>query len=293
MPSQIFNALLEEKIERFVSAYEKTSHQVFYDEKEQRLRHTGEYGSYREILVREFLSFFTPSRLDIHNGFLITSTGTVSTQCDAIVYDAKNTPLIENGERQRFFPVETVCAIGEVKSALSKAQLKEALNKLAKIKALREQIPSPTIIRRDRQGGFDPKNYAYDQLPSFLICQSFNFDFLSLADEIGGFYERDIEIRHQHNLVLSLKDGLLAYVDSNNKTMMFPEIAGRIQPDNSLSQKEHPKHRVVIPDGSKDSHIKLFCSYMFMLSSSTTLLYPEVTNYMLMGSAKYIDESSV
>jgi Domain of unknown function (DUF6602) len=281
---------LDEKIEGFVSAYRKTSHQVFYDEKNKRLRHTGEYGTYREILVREFLNFFTPSRLDIHNGFLITSTDSVSTQCDAIVFDAKNTPLIENGERQRFFPVETACAIGEVKSTLSKAQLKSALNKLARNKALREQIPSPTIIRRERQGSFNPQIYAYDQLPTFLICQSFDFDFSSLVNEVNSFYDPDIEVRNRHNLVLSLRDGLLAYVDSNNKTLMFSETMGRIQPDGSLSPKKQLRNRLVVPDASTSSHIKIFCSYIFLLSSSVTILYPDVSNYMTTGNIKLIDE---
>lgn len=290
MSNIIFNALLEEKIENFIAAYEKTSNQVFYDEAKKRLKHSGEYGTYREILVREFLKFFTPSRLDIHNGFLITSTDAISTQCDAIIFDAKNTPLIENGEKQRFFPVETACAIGEVKSTLSKSQLKEALNKLARNKALREQILSPTIIRRERNGKFDPQNYAYDQLPSFLICQNFDFNFLSLTKEINSFYESDIEIRHRHNLILSLKDGLLAYADSNNKTLMFPEIMGRIQSDGSLSPREQLKNRLVISEDSKNTHIKLFCSYMFLLSSSVTILYPEVTNYMSIENTKIIDD---
>ncbi|MBP3140177.1 DUF6602 domain-containing protein [Aliivibrio fischeri] len=291
MASTIFNALLEEKIEGFVSAYEKTSRQVFYDELKGRIRHSGEFGSYREILVREFLNFFTPSRLNIHNGFLMTSTDSVSTQCDTVIFDAKSTPLIENGDKQRFFPVETACAIGEVKSILSKSQLKEALNKLARNKALREQIQSPTIIRRERNGQFDPENYAYDQLPSFLICQKLDFDFSSLAKEVDSFYEPDIEVRHRHNLVLSLEDGLLAYADSNNKTMMFPEIAGRILPDGNLSQKEQPKNRFVIPtDKTTYCHIKLFCSYMFLLTSSVTILYPEFTNYMSIGSTTLLDE---
>ena len=290
MPNKIFNALLEEKIEMFVSSYEKTSHQVFYDEKNKRLRHAGEYGGYREILVREFLRFFTPSRLNIHDGFLITNTDSVSTQCDAIIFDAKSTPLIESGEKQRFFPVETVCAIGEVKSTLSKDQLKKALNKLARNKALREQIQSPTIIRRERDGAFDPKNYAYDQLPSFLICQKFNFDFSSLASEVASFYDTDIKIRHRHNLVLSLQDGLLAYVDSNSKTMMFPEIWLRIQADASLSKKEQLRNRFIISEVSKYDHIKLFSSYMFLLSSSATILYPDVTDYMSVNNTKIIDE---
>lgn len=291
MPNDIFNSLLEEKVQAFLFGYEKTSHQVFYDEDKSRLRHTGEYGTYREILVRDFLSFFTPARLDIHDGFIITGKDSVSTQCDIIVYDSKSTPLIESGEKQRFFPVETVCAIGEVKSNLTKSQLKEALNKLARNKALREEVKSPVIIKRDRDGAFDPQNYAYDQLPSFLICQSFNFDFSSIADEIDSLYDSDIEVRHRHNLVLSLKDGLLAYSDCNNNTIMFPEIAGRIQPNRSLSPKEQCLNRFVMPDDSSNTHIRIFCSHMFLLTSSVTILYPEIMDYLSLGKTTHTDQT--
>jgi hypothetical protein len=290
MPSTIFTALLDDKIRGFVSAYDQTSHQAFYDEKEGRLRHTGEFGIYREIIVRDFLRFFTPGRLDLHNGFLITSKDSVSSQCDIVIFDSKSAPLIENGERQRFFPVETACSIGEVKSVLSKSDLRIALNKLARVKALREQVASPTIIRRERNGSFDPLNYAYDQLPTFMICQKFSFDFTKLANDVESMYDSDIEPRHRHNLVLSLHDGLLAYVDSNGKTLMFPEVAGRIV-GNSLSQKEVLRSRLVIPRGTDYAHIKLFCSYIFLLSSSTTILYPDITDYMASGDCRLIDQS--
>lgn len=291
MPSTIFTALLDEKIRGFVSAFDQTAQHVFYDETTKRLRHTGEFGTYRESIVRDFLRFFIPGRLDIHTGFLITATDAVSTQCDIVAYDSKNTPLIENGERQRFFPVESACAVGEIKSALSKADLKNALNKLARIKALREQIPSPAIIRRDRQGPFDPQNYAYDQLPSFLICQRFDFDFTTLPGEVETFYEADVLRRHWHNLVLSLHDGLLLYYDNNHKSMMFPEIAGRIIPG-GLTGHETLPNRLMLPDKDPLSHIRLFCSYIFLLTSSVTVLYPDVSSYMSPSSDRLIDQTA-
>ncbi len=288
MSSNIFDALLEEKIRVFVAAYGQTAHQVFYDEEKKRLRHTGEYGGYREILVREFLRFFTPGRLDVHNGFIINAGGEVSTQCDIVIYDSKNTPLIESGERQRFFTGESVCGIGEVKSTLSKADLKTALNKLARIKAMREKIPAPTIVRRERDGKFDPSNYAYDQLPTFLLCQKLDFDFQNLVDELDGMYDANIERRHRHNLVLSLEDGIFTYADKNKMIIMFPEIGGRIEAS-GLSSTDLCKHRFVQKNSSMD-HIKLFCSFVFMLSSSATILYPDISSYMSLGKPSYTDQ---
>lgn len=60
----------------------------------------------------------------------------------------EHTPLIENSG-QRFFPVECVAGVIEVKSKLTKATLKEALVKLAAIKDLRNDIDSNPYIFYD------------------------------------------------------------------------------------------------------------------------------------------------
>lgn len=118
MPSVIFNTLLDEKIAVFRSVFANTSRQIFVNSNGD-LRHPGECGQFREAIVRDFLRFFIPGRVAVSNGFVITAHDDVSGQCDLIAFDANATPLIESGERQRFFPVESVCAIGEVKSIVS------------------------------------------------------------------------------------------------------------------------------------------------------------------------------
>ncbi|MEW9573168.1 DUF6602 domain-containing protein [Rhodanobacter sp. Si-c] len=291
MVNQVFEALLEEKINSFVRQYNENSRSLFFDGSTKRLRHAGEFGTFREAIVRDFLRFFIPGRIDISNGFVITSKGGVSTQCDIIAFDAKSTPLIESGERQRFFPVETVCGLGEVKSVMSRVDFIDAINKLAKIKMLREEIQSATIIRRERDGYFDPLNYAYDQIPSFLICEKLDFNIDNLVNEVGGMYSSDIAIRHRHNLILSLKDGIFLYLDDNNKSMMFPEITGRIQQDGSISQKCVLKNRFVKPDKSLFCHVHLFCTYMFLMTSSVTVLYPDMACYLSLNGGLIIDQS--
>lgn len=84
----------------------------------------------REKTVKNFLKYFIPERLNIDDGFIITSDDFISTQCDIIIYDKSSTPLIEGENSQNFFTQETVVAIGEVKSNLNKCNLGKALNKL-------------------------------------------------------------------------------------------------------------------------------------------------------------------
>lgn len=269
MTSQIFDALLREKADVFKAAFSSVSTEVFYDPATKRLRHAGEYGTFREAIVRDFLKFVTPRSLDMSTGFIITPMDDVSTQCDIVIFDARMTPLYQEGDRQRFFPVESVFCIGEVKSTLSRTQLGDALNKLAVIKALGERIVHPTIIRKSPSGTFDPVNHAYDLVPSILICQKLNFDLRDIQTQIDGMYDTSVQHRHKHNLILSVEDGLLSYFDSNGMNLPYPRL-------NNLDLK----HRFVWPGSNVYVHFRLFASYMFMLTSNKTLLYPEVSDYM-------------
>jgi hypothetical protein len=269
MSNYIFTKILEEKIEFFKFAFQQTSKDIFFDENSKKLIHPGEYGTYREAICRDFLRFFIPTRLAIGTGFLISDKGNVSKQCDLIIYDLNSTPLIENSERQRFFPVETVCAIGEVKSDIDKSGLKEAINKLARNKRLKEDISNPVAIKRDQPGSFNPKEYSYDNIFSFLICNKFNFDHTNLHNEIGSFYDNDIEHHQKHNLILSIQDGILLYRSDNDQIMMYPFFDGNVL-SNSF----------VIPDTNKNCHFYFACSYIFMGTTSASIYYPEIGDYI-------------
>ena len=90
---------------------------------------------YRERCLKDILSYFLDKNYTISDGFIINSNNEVSTQCDVIIHNSKIMPLIDNNI-SNFFPMEVISSIGEVKSTLSKDQLKETLRKLAKNKML-------------------------------------------------------------------------------------------------------------------------------------------------------------
>lgn len=270
----VFESLLLEKIDNFRLMFSETSKKVFYND-EGKLIHPGEFGAYRETACREFLKQIVPSRLDISQGFLINTHNNISHQCDIIIYDSKITPLIESSERQRFFPVETVVAVGEVKSTLSRTDFSNAINKLSKVKVLREEVKHPTIMKKDKGNNYDPVNDPYDQIFTFLICQKIDFDLVNIANDIKSIYEPSLQPRHKHNLILSIEDGLLAYYDNNDMTMMYP-VCGSLL-----------KNRFIQPGQNQYCHFKYFASYLFLGTSSGTLLYPEITDYMGSVSGGY------
>ena len=277
MSINVFEKLLIEKIEIFKSTFAETAEGVFFND-DGKLIHPGEFGRYRENICKQFLKFVTPARLDIGTGFIINTSNKVSHQCDIIIYDAQHTPLLESEEKQFFFPVETIAAVGEIKSVLSKKALSEAIQKLARVKVLREEVKNPAIIKKDRGTGYDPSNHIYDQIFTFIVCKKLSFNISNLSTEINKLYGDSTEYRHRHNLILSVEDGLLAYYDNNGKTMMYP-VMGNTK----------LKNRFIAPGENLYVHLKYFASYLFMGTSSATILYPEISDYMgaIDGKHKY------
>jgi hypothetical protein len=87
---------------------------------------------------------------------------------------------------------------------------------------------------------------------------------------VDGLYDSNVEHRHKHNMILIVEDGLLTYHDENGKNLPYSRLGGA-----------DLKHRFTFQSSSnKYVHLKLFSAYLFMVTASKTLLYPEFTDYM-------------
>jgi len=271
MPSRIFNELLDEQVGIFRNSFSSVSKSLFYDEKERKLIHAGEFGTYREAIVREFLRFFVPQNFDISTGFVINSNDDVSTQCDIVIFDPEVTPLIQSGSRQRFFPIEPIVGVGEIKSDISREQLAEALEKLGKVKQMRDHTPGDHIHKRRSLMGstaFDQRIHPNDQIVTFLICQKFSFNWDNLHNQLADLYG-DVEQRHWHNLLLSVNDALFLYRDANGHPSEYPVFI----------ERKHNALAIFPIDGGVE-HIRLFAHHAFTCLNQATVLYPSIVNYM-------------
>ncbi len=133
---------------------------------------------------------------------------------------------------------------------------------------MREQIPHPVILK-GHPSGFNPQTSHYDQLFTFLICERFDFDTSIFMQDKIGYQEHGVPHYHRHNLILSLDDGIVLYYDENGKSMMYPIHKGK-----------ELKTRIVTPGEDPDIHIKYFAVYIFLGTSSTTILYPDMADYL-------------
>lgn len=270
--NDIFEKLIKSKIEQFIDDYVNLSRQIFVN-KEGALIHPGEFGMYREKIIREFLAPFLPTRLAIGSGFIITASNNISTQCDIIIYDKEYTPVIENGE-QRFFPVECVVGVIEVKSKLTKSQLREALRKLALIKNLRNDIgKNPYIFKNYKEDGyFNAKIKVRDQMATFLICLSIDAD---MEEGLGAFFAdvyAGIDKSLYHNMILELNGGCFLYYDGNG-SIYYPYIDYSKPSFKNVYILSHES-------GYSREPILSFLNYFYMLISSVSVMDIEITMYL-------------
>ena len=110
-----------------------------FEQIQSQVKHAGERGSEREASLRTFLQAYLPSKYAVTNGEIVDEFRQTSRQCDLVIYDHLNCPLLLAGKDYRVFPVEPVLATVEVKSVLSSAELQDASEKIKSIKTLKRQ----------------------------------------------------------------------------------------------------------------------------------------------------------
>lgn len=274
--NNIFDKLVKSKIEKFISDYKTLSREIFVNKKGQPF-HPSEFGIYREKIVKSLIEPFLPARLAVGSGFIITNKGHISTQCDLIIYDKINTPNIENNDEQRFFPVECVVGVIEVKSKLNKTSLKKALQKLAKIKDLRNDIDINTsyVYKKynDKTPLFDTRGSVFNQMATFLICESVDMNF---SQDIKTFFKdtyNGIDASLFHNLILSVYDGLFMYYSEKDKlSIYYPYLNYN---DNFSNEFIEPKQITYDKE-----HILTFVNFLSAAISNVSILNVDMTRYL-------------
>jgi len=265
----ILEGLFNFHIEKFKNEFLGASREIYYDDNQERLLHPGEFGTYREHIVQKFLRLFVPSNLSMGSGFIINSYGNVSTQCDIVIYETSATPLIKDSEHQRFFPCESVVGIGEVKSILSKSQLKDALQKLSAIKEIRRHIKAPAYKTPPIPGSnFDPVHNPLDTPVTFLICETINTTIDEMPDLFSDAYS-NLDHILRHNLLLDMSKASYHYYDRQKDHHIWYPYYEQRQLEPSLKT-----------DNNRDEHFKIFCSFLSNALNKANVFSPEIHTYL-------------
>lgn len=107
------------------------------------ITHSGSKGTVRENALRKFLEVRLPAKYALGAGEVVGRVrNATSRQCDLIVYDRQNGVTLLYDEDVQVFPIDCVYGVVEVKSALSRA---EFLDDLEKIKLLKTMTPGGPV----------------------------------------------------------------------------------------------------------------------------------------------------
>ena len=191
---------------------------IDFEEQAKILGHPDEVGTGRENVLKKILINYIPKRFDVSSGFVIDASGKISKQIDLIIYENNYTPIFEIVDGKRFFPCETVVAVGEVKTTIgSKKVLQECLDNIKSVKELdrsnnrtNELITGPGISLKGIK--FNPEKEFRDQIFGFIFCSS-SIDsklIISKMQKFNKINERNLWT----NLVINYNDFLIEYFGS-------------------------------------------------------------------------------
>jgi hypothetical protein len=150
---------------------------IEFDELCREISHNQTSGEAREYALVSLLRKYLPLRVGIERGFVIDARGGESKQIDVVIYD-KTVGTVFEVSGVKYFPCETVIAVGEVKSDIdSSTKLLDALNKLRSVKSLdrtnngtNKLITGPGLSINGIR--FDPSTIHRDQIFGFIFTSS-------------------------------------------------------------------------------------------------------------------------
>ena len=257
------------QIAHFASKYTDISRDLFVDPASGKLIHPGEFGTYREEVLRRLLRLILPSSFGVGQGFIINRHGKISRQCDVIVYDKLKTPTFCSLENQRFVPIETVAVVIEAKSILSRGLLSDATEHLVQLKQMRDEVVSEKIAKDG-----ESRRLLIDQIGTFIICEAYDSTIETLLTNFDALI-KSVPPFYAPNLVLNIERGGICYSDSKSMFWPFPIDAE----DTGWLKDELLPLRIIKSEGSKFNHIKLFLRYISLFCEKVITVQPDLTEY--------------
>ncbi|KAB7656681.1 hypothetical protein GBN78_11680 [Bacillus sp. B2-WWTP-C-10-Post-4] len=163
------------------------------------VHHHGLKGDIREnAVIKTFLSKHLPQKYNIGSGVIVNADSDQSRQQDIIIYDAFNCPLLHNEENTKIVPIENVYSTLEVKSTLTKSELKKCIENIKSVKSLSNPntLPSGFVFAFQSDSSIDN------------VCKN-------LIE-----FNAEVPSQHQINAVCILDKGVIAYFHKHGLTDM-------------------------------------------------------------------------
>lgn len=109
-----------------------------FSEVTSRINHNGEKGTARENVLQNYLRNYIPDKYTFSKGTIIDCNDNQSRQVDIIIHDKYTTPYLIDMDSTKVIPVESVYAVIEVKSTLTKEELRKSIENINSVKQLKK-----------------------------------------------------------------------------------------------------------------------------------------------------------
>jgi hypothetical protein len=177
--------------------------------------HSGIKGDHAEEAVREFLRQYMPRSYSIGTGEVIDSHGHRSAQTDVVITSEVH-PFTFNEQEPGLFFVEGVCAGAEVKSALTRSQLRTSIQSAKTWKSLVAEPGKGTTAHASDED----LDRFFRTPPYFLLAFESQLSLDAIADELqaAGSYASEPAVR-QIDALFVLDRGALIDVGRGESAM--------------------------------------------------------------------------
>lgn len=237
-----------------------------------------------EIEVRKFFKRILPKNLYVTNGHLIDKDGNVTPQIDLIITDNSNIPsLMTTSDGTEYIPIESVYAIGEIKSTYYKS--KKYIESFSDcIKTIKEELFFEEIENTAYQGKMKNNtnmrdiflgkgNKILNKLYTFMLfVDSGDFNFADISE----YYKKSSK-ENLPSFTVILNAGIIMYSKYDDKTLQFARYPDEKEDDLGFSWHFQP----FSSDYGSIEGNHLGCLYYALLNhiSNSYLESPDMSEY--------------
>ena len=178
--------------------------------------HTVAIGENKEFAIHTKLESVLPRGIAVGRGFVFDIAGTVSNQCDIILYEkdfAIRCP-INGDENNCYYNVESVIAVGEIKSTITTKEYNDCLTKFERLTKLkrnkhlsynasyRKYFSSMSMVGVvDKTTNQLPRN-NYDSIFKFICCEKLSISFDQITN---SWVSRLMDAQQLFNVMFDLQ----------------------------------------------------------------------------------------
>ena len=181
--------------------------QIDFEKITSKIQHNGEKGTARENILQEYLKSYIPEKYSFSKGTIVDCKDVQSKQIDIIIHDKFLTPYLVDMNDTKIIPIESVYGVIEVKSTLSKDELRKCVKNIESVRKLQKKTIS---------------DYNF---PTAGMVFAYNSD-ASLEAIYKNLNElsEDVDIDKRISCVCVLNKGVIIPVDKNGlrNVTLFP-----------------------------------------------------------------------